>query len=154
MHRKSHTCWIAGQPTLAKVRVTRADLLWGTASEEYVSLVAKCTVGGQTVQKKTLVYVSMWSHSVFLQTDKPIYTPRQTGGWSSLHYQTGRCMGGPIYTSIETDGWSNLHPRQTDRWVVPFTPQVYTPRQTGGWSNIHRRRDVVGPVYTPRPGLG
>ncbi|KAI0234055.1 Complement C3 [Lamellibrachia satsuma] len=108
-----NVCTQLGQPTLAKVRVTRADLLWGTASEEYVSLVAKCTVGGQTVQKKTLVYVSMWSHSVFLQTDKPIYTPRQTGGWSNLHYQTGRCMGGPIYTSIETDGWSNLHPRQT-----------------------------------------
>ncbi|KAI0234064.1 Complement C3 [Lamellibrachia satsuma] len=67
-----------GQPTLAKVRVTSADLLWGTASEEYVNLVAKCTVGGQTVQKKTLVRVSMWTHSVFLQTDKPIYTPRQT----------------------------------------------------------------------------
>ena len=77
--------YVAGQPTIARLKVTRADMLWGTAADEYVSLVAKCTVGRRAVTKKTLVRVSTRTHSVFVQTDKPIYTPRQTGEWIYCH---------------------------------------------------------------------
>ena len=79
--RKNALKLVAGQPTIARLKVTKADMLWGTAADEYVSLVARCTVDGRTVTKTTLVRVSTRTHSVFVQTDKPIYTPRQRGEW-------------------------------------------------------------------------
>ena len=44
---------------------------------QYVYLVAHAAAAG--FQKETMILLSINSHSVFIQTDKPLYTPRETG---------------------------------------------------------------------------
>ena len=66
-------------PELTEVRVTPEDVpeVEDDDVTQYVYLVAHAAAAG--FQKETIVLLSANSHYVFIQTDKPLYTPRETG---------------------------------------------------------------------------
>ena len=47
---------------------------------QYVYLVAHAAAAG--FRRETIVLLSANSHYVFIQTDKPLYTPRETGQYT------------------------------------------------------------------------
>ena len=51
-----------------------------SVDKQYVYLVAKSDDGHFQFHKEAKILLSYRDGMVFIQTDKPIYTPRQTGG--------------------------------------------------------------------------
>ncbi|XP_078580350.1 complement C3-like [Branchiostoma floridae x Branchiostoma japonicum] len=65
------------EPSLVTVRVNADNLPESTATKRYVYLVAKSDDPQLTFQKEAQVLLSFQQGYVFVQTDKPIYTPNQ-----------------------------------------------------------------------------
>ncbi|CAH1241049.1 C3 [Branchiostoma lanceolatum] len=65
------------EPSLVTVRVNPDNLPESTATKRYVYVVAKSDDPQLTFQKEAQVLLSFQQGYVFVQTDKPIYTPNQ-----------------------------------------------------------------------------
>ena len=53
-----------------------------SADKQYVYLVAKSDDGHFQFHKEARILLSYKDGMVFIQTDKPIYTPKQSGNWA------------------------------------------------------------------------
>lgn len=75
----------------------------------YLYLVVKSTDATFKFKKESVLLVQPSSGHVFIQTDKPIYSPRQTGQWTSrLTYETRPRL-------------SKLYTGETQRDLIPLT---------------------------------
>ena len=69
----------SGTPVLTEVTVPAEDVpeVEDDDVTQYVYLIAHAAAAG--FQKETIVLLSATSHYIFIQTDKPLYTPEETG---------------------------------------------------------------------------
>lgn len=74
-----HYLFVIGQPELFKVHINPSDFppnfLTSPSPEKFVTL----TVHSNKFHKEVRIPISNQAGYVFIQTDKPIYTPKQLG---------------------------------------------------------------------------
>ena len=72
------------------MRIDRAQLpVLDSTSHEFITLVAQSNLQSQIFrfQNSKPILLSMKSGFVFIQTDKPLYTPSQTGTYTNNNYR-------------------------------------------------------------------
>lgn len=78
----SHPCFLfcTGEVKKTTFILQASDLQDSDGSTiQYVSLVAKSTNGRLIFEKEKVILLSRQSGYIFIQTDKPVYTPNQEG---------------------------------------------------------------------------
>lgn len=73
------------EPKLLTVQIRPEDLPSNTAARRYVYLVAMSTSPALRFRQEALVLINQQSGYVFIQTDKPIYTPNQQVKMRIIH---------------------------------------------------------------------
>ncbi len=72
---------LSGTPQIVDVKISASDVPEPSkkGDKQYVYLIAKSTSPGLKFEKVARILLSRRSRAVYMQTDKPIYTPTQTG---------------------------------------------------------------------------